>query len=116
MTRAAMSPELTEVSSQDWLEARRRLEVIRPLAATVDRTRSSVRQAAQQLQLSVTHAYRLLQRYGADPRLTSLLPARRGPKQGHRHLSVIAEDVIQATIDEVYLTRQKPRVAVLVEE
>lgn len=111
-----MSPELIEVSSQDWQEARRRLEIIQPLAATPDRTRSRVQQAAEQLQLSVTHLYRLLQRYDADPRLTSLLPAQRGRKQGHRRLAGLVEDVIQTAIEEVYLTRQKPRVSVLVED
>jgi len=116
MTRATVSPELTEVSSQDWQEARRRLEVIQPLAAAVDRTRSSVRVAAQQLKLSVTHAYRLLQRYDGDPRLTSLLPARRGRKQGHCRLSAMVEEVIKTAIDEVYLTRQKPCITVLVAE
>jgi putative transposase len=90
--------------------------VIQPLAACPERTRSSVRQAAEQLQLSVAQAYRLLRRYDLDPRLTSLLPAHRGRKHGHSRLSAIAEQVIQTTIDEVYLTRQKPRVAVLVEE
>jgi putative transposase len=116
MTRARVSPELTEVSPQDWQEARRRLEIIQPLAAAADRTRSSVHLAAKQLKLSVTHAYRLLKRYDADPRLTSLLPARRGRKPGHCRLATMVEEVIQTAIDEVYLTRQKPRVTVLVAE
>jgi len=116
MKRAAVTPELTEVSPQDWQEARRRLEIIQPLAADSDRTRESVGIAARSLQLSVTQAYRLLQRYAADPRLTSLLPHRRGPKSGRSGLPTIVDEVIQAAIDEVYLTRQKPRVAVLIEE
>lgn len=116
MTGASVSPELTEVSPQDWQEARRRFEIIQPLAAAADRTRSSVHLAAKRLQLSVTHAYRLLKRYEADPRLTSLLPARRGRKPGHCRLVTMVEEVIQTAIDEVYLTRQKPRITVLVAE
>lgn len=116
MTKGAISPELMEVPAKDWEVARRRFEVIQPLAACSGRTRKNVQQAARQLQLSVAQAYRLLRRYEVDPRLTSLLPARRGRKQGHSRLSGIAEQVIQTTIDEVYLTRQKPSVAVLVEE
>jgi len=73
MKHGTSSPELTEVSAQDWQEARRRLEIIQPLAACEQRTRSSVRQAAQQLQLSVTHAYRLLKRYDLDSALDELV-------------------------------------------
>ena len=116
MKKEPTSPELMEVSAKDWEAARQRFEVIRPLAACAQRTRSSVRLAAHQLQLSVTQVYRLLKRYDRDPRLTSLLPARRGCKPGHSRLPAITEDLIQGTIDEVYLTRQKPRVSVLVEE
>jgi len=111
-----MSAELTEVSSQDWQEARRRLEVIQSLATATGRTRCSVEEAAELLRLSITHAYRLLKRYESDPRLTSLLPARRGRKQGHSRLAAMVEQLIQAAIEEVYLTRQKPRVSVLVED
>ncbi len=111
-----MSAELTEVSSQDWQEARRRLEVIQSLAIATGRTRCSVEEAAQLLRLSVTHAYRLLKRYESDPRLTSLLPARRGRKQGHNRLATMVEQIIQSAIEEVYLTRQKPRVSVLVDD
>ena len=111
-----MSADLTEVSSQDWQEARRRLEVIQSLATATGRTRCSVEEAAELLRLSVTHAYRLLRRYESDPRLTSLLPARRGRKQGHSRLAAVVEQLIQAAIEEVYLTRQKPRVSVLVED
>src|SRR6185437_13590027 len=106
----------TEVSSQDWQEARRRLEVIQSLATATGRTRCSVKEAAELLRLSITHAYRLLKRYESDPRLTSLLPARRGRKQGHSRLAAMVEQLIQAAIEEVYLTRQKPRVSVLVED
>src|SRR6185437_4555031 len=111
-----MSAELTEVSSQDWQEARRRLEVIQSLAAATGRTRCSVEEAAELLRLSVTHAYRLLKRYESDPRLTSLLPARRGRKQGHNRLATMVEQIIQSAIEEVYLTRQKPRVSVLAKD
>jgi putative transposase len=112
----ASTPELIEVPEQDWQEARRRLAIIQPLSTTKDRTRDSMTLAARHLRVSVTHAYRLLKRYEADPRLTSLLPAPCGPKHGKSHLQPLVEDVIRTTIEEVYLTRQKPCVTVLVEE
>jgi putative transposase len=116
VTQPASSPELSNVSSRDWQEARRRFAVIQPLTTLSKRTRLSVQAAAHDLGLSVTHAYRLLKRYDTDPKLTSLLPVRRGRRQGYCRLDPVAEQVIQTTIDEVYLTRQKPRVTVLVEE
>jgi putative transposase len=80
------------------------------------RTRSRVQVAAELLQLSAAQVYRLLDRYLTDPRLTALLPAPRARRQGQRRLRPEVENVIQVTIDEFYLTRQKPRVAALVAE
>lgn len=116
MRTPASNLDLTEVSEEDWQEARRRLEIIQPLAATPKRTRSRARVAAELLQLSVAQVYRLLDRYLIDPRLTTLLPAKRGRRQGQHQLRPEVETVIQLTIDEFYLTRQKPRVAALVAE
>lgn len=115
MKSTPSTPELSEISSKDWEEARRRLVIVGPLSAQAGRTRASVRSAARQLQLSVTHLYRLLKRYQTDRRLTSLLPARRGRKAGDARLPSMVEEVIQAAIEEVYLTRQKPGVTTLVE-
>jgi putative transposase len=109
----ATTSDLTDVSDQDWQETRRRLAIIQQLAATPERTRSRAQVAAQELQLSVTQAYRLLQRYQADPRLTNLLPAPRGRKHGDRRLTSIVEEIIHTAIDEVYLTRQKPGLTAL---
>jgi putative transposase len=109
-------PELIEVPEQDWQEARRRLAIIQPLSATSARTSDTMMLAAKHLQISVTHTYRLLKRYETDPRLTTLLPAPRGPKRGNSRLQPLVEDVIKTCIDEVYLTRQKPCVTALVAE
>jgi putative transposase len=108
--------DLSVIDDGEWQEARRRLAVIQQLAALPERTRECAKVAAQQLQLSVTQAYRLLERYQADPRLTSLLPARRGPKTGGRRLPQMIEEVIQTAIDELYLSRQKPGFTALLME
>jgi hypothetical protein len=100
---ATSSPDLAEVPEEHWQEARRRFEIVQQLAGTPDRTRASVQVTTRQLQLSVPHAYRLLERYTADPRLTSLLPARRGRRQGQHRLAAMVEEVIQVAIEEVYL-------------
>ncbi len=116
MSDAASTPDLAEVPVADWHKARRRFEVIRVLAKSPERTRSDAEAAAQALGCSATVVYRLLSRYLADQRVTSLLPGRRGRRHGQLLLLAEVDEVVQATIDEFYLIRQRPRVSDLVTE
>jgi len=116
MSGAASTPDLAEVPVADWHKARRRFEVISVLAKAPERTRSDAEAAAQALGCSATVIYRLLLRYLADPRVTSLLPGRRGRRHGQLLLAGDVDEVIQTTIDEFYLSRQRPRVSDLVTE
>jgi len=108
--------DIHEVSSEAWAEAARRLEVIKPLAADLRRTRADVRAAGVELGCGVSQAYTLLNRYLLDPRLTSLLNVRTGRKPGRHMISADLEGVVAEAIEEVYLTRAKPTVARLVLE
>tara|TARA_B100001778_G_C18594598_1_gene633993 strand:- start:1128 stop:2687 length:1560 start_codon:yes stop_codon:yes gene_type:complete len=72
--------------------------------------------AADELGISLTLVYRLLARYEAAPRLTSLLPERRGRREGQLVLSAEVEEIVGAVIDELFLTRQKQRVSDVVME
>jgi len=110
------APELSTVDAAAWDEARRCLPVIRRLAKNPARTRSDVLTAAAELGCGPTHAYALLRRYLADARLTSLLPRRRGPERGISLLDQEVDTLIGEVIDAVYLTRQRPRIAHLIEE
>jgi putative transposase len=110
------APDLTQIPDQDWELARRRLPVIRRLAETRDRTRVGVAAAAKEIGCGVTQTYELLARYLASPRLTSLLPSRRGRKHGRSMLPAAVDEIIQAATDETYLTRQKAKVTDLVRE
>jgi putative transposase len=116
MSGAASTPDLADVPVADWHKARRRFEVISVLAKAPERTRSDAEAAAQALGCSPTVIYRLLLRYLADPRVTSLLPGRRGRRHGQLLLAGEVDEVIQATIGEFYLSRQRPRVSDLVTE
>lgn len=110
-----MTRDISEIPPATWQEAKRRLSVIRQLAALEGRTREDVINAGKALGISATVVYRLLVRYRADRRLTSLLPERRGPREGQR-LPVEVEEIVEAAIDDVYLKRQKPKVKDLVDE
>ena len=116
MTEAAAAPDLADIPSRDWQKARRRLEVIRDLAKLSERTRQDAIRAAAELNLSLSQLYKLLARYEADPKLTSLLPDRGGRAPGSRLLTPELDQVINETIEGYYLTRQCPTVSALVVE
>lgn len=110
------TPDLSDIDAAAWALARERLAVIRPLAEAPERTRSQVAEAAARIDCGVAQTYELLTRYLADPRLTSLLPQRRGRKAGRSMLPPEVDAVIAQAIDDNYLTRQKPRVSDLATE
>lgn len=116
MNEVAAAPELLSVDSTQWDQARRCLPVIRRLLGNPHRTRMEVVGAAAELGCGPTHVYALLRRYVVDPRLTSLLPGRRGAKQGRSRLSTEVDALINETIETVYLSRQRPRMMDLVLE
>lgn len=111
------SVDLSTIAPAKWDEARRRLPIIRRLAENAGRVRADVVAAAAELGCGPTYVYALLKRYAADPRLTSLLPgSARGPAGGYSLLSQEVDELIQEAINEIYLTRQKPKTVHLVEE
>lgn len=110
------APDITTVDAARWEEARRCLPVIRRLADHPARTRKMVEDAATELSCGATRVYDLLDRFIADPRLTSLLPEQRGPTPGYSRKDPEIDTLISDTIDAFYLTRQQPRLADLVRE
>jgi putative transposase len=116
MSSAPTAPELLSVAPPQWDQALRYLNVVRRLSESSTRTRAEVAAAAAELGCGVIHLYALLGRYQADPRLTSLLPRRRGPVPGGSLLSGEVDAVIDDAIQSFYLTRERPRVSDLVKE
>ncbi|WP_244571426.1 hypothetical protein [Mesorhizobium carmichaelinearum] len=99
-------PDIATVSPAAWDEARRFLPIIRRLADDPTRTRADVEAGAAELGCGPTHVYALIRRYIADPRLTSLLPRKRGPSAGFSRLENEVDALVDEAIDGVYLTRQ----------
>jgi len=110
------APDLSAVKAAQWDQARRYLPIIRQLAANPKRSEDDVRAASAEMGCGLTHAYALLRRYLADPRLTSLLPRSRGPARGSSKLDDAIKELVESLIDSVYLTRQRPKITILVEE
>jgi putative transposase len=100
-----------EPPEEDWEEACRREEEIRRLVAQ-ERSgavgRAAVGEAAAKLGISVTHLYRLLQRFREDRRVSVLLPRKAGRPVGARFISESVEAIIQAAVREVYLVPERP--------
>jgi hypothetical protein len=82
--------------------------VIQKLAKTERRTRAQVVAAATELGYSRAQTYVLLNRFLADPRLTSLLPRKRGQTRGNSRLSLELDQLVDEAIETVYLSRQRP--------
>jgi putative transposase len=108
--------EFSSVSEPQWVEARRCHAVIARLAKNSRRTKAEVVNAAAELGYSRAQVYVLLDRYLADPRLTSLLPRRRGPTRGSSRLTTEMDCLVDEAIETVYLTKQRPRIMDLVSE
>lgn len=116
MSDEPTAPELSAIPESAWAEARRCFPVIHRLANTPARRRSHVVAAAAELGYSCSLIYKLLARFITDPRLTSLLARPRGPRQGGSRLSSEINQLIDETIESVYLSRQRPRLTDLVTE
>ncbi len=113
LTSAAPAPvdlvpqaDLELVPDEDWQTAQRRLEIIRPLVGLQRRTRAEVAARARESGAAVATLYGWLATYEASGRLTSLMPRARSDKGGTK-LSPEVEAVIQATLEDEYLTPQR---------
>ena len=104
--------DLSLISEAAWIEARRRAEVIRPLAERNHRPRYMVQAAAATLGLSERQTYTLLRRcQEAGGELTALVPGRSSGGRGRPRTAPESEASLRRVVQEVYLTSQKSRAA-----
>ena len=104
--------DLSLIPEAAWSEARRRAEVIRPLAARDHRPRHMVQAAAATLGLSERQTYTLLRRCReAGGELTALVPGRSSGGRDRPRTVPASEATLRRVVQEVYLTPQKPTAA-----
>lgn len=106
----AASPGLEDLADEDWQTAQRRLDIIRPLIRKRGRSRAEVSQRAREFNLHPNTLYKWLTAYEATGRLTALMPKTRRDK-GASKLAAEIEAIIQASIEDVYLTSQRKPVS-----
>jgi putative transposase len=110
-------PDYQSVSDADWQHAWQREAIIRPLAEDPRATHAYVDTVAGRLGLCRSHVYRLIARYRRRPQTSSLLTTDKGGRpQGLRLLELEREALIDRTIREFYLQRERPRMADLMRE
>ena len=108
--------DLHEHDDRRWAIAQARLRVIAALAVQEAPQGRAVAAAAWELGVSRAYCYRLLRRYRDDPTVTGLIPLARGRLVGAKVLDPAIEPLIEAAIDEHYLTPECPTLASLVRE
>jgi len=106
-----------DVPKEIWQEAQKRAKVIRPIASMNTVPVSTAKQAAKELCVSSRTIYELINRYRKSGGLvTSMVPNTSSGGRGRSRLHPITEQIINSTIDEMYLSKQKYPIAAVVHE
>lgn len=109
--------DISTFSEEAWLEAKRRAEFIRPLAARKHCPQSLVESTAQHLGLSERQVYVLVKRCRAcDGALDALIPSISSGGKGGTRLGKDQEDFVRELIDDVYLAPQRLSPAAFIRE
>jgi putative transposase len=104
----ATEPDLVALNDEDWRVAQDRFAAIQPLLQAGRRTRAFVGQRAQSTGVDTATLYRWLRRFESTGKVSSLVRVRPGAERGLTRLSPEVEAVIHATIDDKYLSQQRP--------
>ena len=99
---------LLTLSESAWAKAKKRTEVIAPLAALPAVSRLAAEAAAAEIGVSVRQVYKLVKRYRLSEGLvTDLATSRPTGGKGKSRIAPELERLINEAIEQFYLTRQK---------
>lgn len=105
-----------EFTEQEWKEAKKREKAIQPYLSFVC-PRDEAERIGITLGISGRQVYKLIGRYQASGgQFLSLLPCKRKGGAGKGRINNEIEKIIQVTIRELYLTKQKLKISTVVEE
>jgi putative transposase len=111
-----LQPDIAVVPDEDWLIAQERLAHLVPLLSAEKRTRKMVSEAAIKAGVNTVTMYRWMNKYQESMLLSSLLPEDKNGGRGKSRLDKETEKIIQVTIEDYYLNKQKPSVQQASEE
>ncbi|MCF6441044.1 DDE-type integrase/transposase/recombinase [Pseudoalteromonas luteoviolacea] len=106
------SPDLTEISNENWTLARKRLEIIQPLLELgANRQAKHVSEQAHVTNTSPATLYRWLNKYQQSGKLSSLIRRTREDKNSSR-LSDEQEVILISSIEAHFLKQERPKVTI----
>lgn len=100
--------DLDDIVDDDWRIAQKRFAILKPLLGKEVLGKEEVREVAKLASVNPTTIYRWIKKYNATQSVTSLIPHKRGWRQGNKRISVETEKVIQEVLENFYLTKQRP--------
>ena len=100
--------DIAEIADEDWRIAEQRFAAIKPLINRYSVGREEAERRAKEVGINTATLYRWLQRYKAYGIVTSLIPQKRGWKEGKGRIPLHADEVIEQIIKGFYLTPQRP--------
>ena len=115
-SQEASRPDLNEFPDEQWAVAQKRLSIIKPFIEQRLRTRADAIAHAGKHGVHVATFYRWVRLFESSGQTSSLVPDKRGRRQGTRLLSPEQETIIQAAIEDVYLSKDRGSAKDVVEE
>ena len=108
--------DLATISEDDWLEANRRVEILRPLVERRSASLRAVTEVATRTGLSTQTLYRWVSLFRRAASVTALLPHHPSGGRGKRRIASSTDAVIADVASNFYLTKQRPSVAAVAKE
>lgn len=108
--------DITQFSNEEWSEAQRRFEAIKPLLDDPVRTRAAADALAEKAGVHATTLYKWLRDYQAAGHVSALVPVKRGRKSGTKLLNEEQESIIDSVIEDLYLSKQRHTPQDVIEE
>lgn len=110
-------PDISIISETTWQLALQRRAIIDPLAKQARFLSKDIKQASQQLSLTSRQIYNLIRKYQISGcEMSSLIPAKPSGGRGGSRLPKGVEQIIQDVIGELYLSPQKLKASLVIEE
>jgi putative transposase len=108
---------LDDPNDPRWLEAERRDIFLRGLLKANEwtATREVVEAVRNKFRIGRSTVYRMIARFRASRKASSLIPAGRGTPDGANRLDIRTERLIGQQIDRFWLKREKPKMRALIQ-
>jgi putative transposase len=108
--------DLALYNDEEWAEAQRRFQAIKPLLENPIRTREDAETIAQKHGIHAATLYKWLKQYQTSGHVSALVPTKRGRKNGTKLLAAEQEKVVESAIEDIYLSKQRHKPQDVIEE